>query len=109
MSVKMLCRLWFLPVFVLISLWFSFEGSAIAQDAHKVQPKVQAPQAPQLQAVRSSPFDAPEANDTTFVVDNSPGLDTGCTFRSGGPLIFNIPVTRFVGDVSKLKASGLPR
>lgn len=93
-------RLWFL--FVFISLWLGIKCGAIAQDIHQNQPGVQAPQ---IQAVRSSPFPAPEKNDTTFVVDDSPGLDTGCTFRSGGPLIFSIPVTRFVGDVSKLLAN----
>src|SRR5262245_23433537 len=33
----------------------------------------------------SSPFAPPETNDTTFVTDCGGGLDTGCTFRSGGP------------------------
>ena len=89
-------------LFVLVGLWFIFGGSAVAQDVHPNQPGVQPPR---LQAVRSSPFDAPEKNDTTFVVDDSPGLDTGCTYRSGGPLIFSIPVTRFVGDVPKLLAN----
>lgn len=44
-----------------------------------------------------SPFAAPQADDRTFVVNEGPGLDTGCTYRSGGPLIFNIEVTRYVG------------
>jgi pimeloyl-ACP methyl ester carboxylesterase len=34
-------------------------------------------------------------------------LDTGCTYRSGGPLVFSIPVDRYIGDVQKLKANGL--
>jgi uncharacterized repeat protein (TIGR01451 family) len=55
----------------------------------------------------TSPFAPPKADDTTFVVDCGPGLDTFCTFRDGGPLVFNIPVTRHVGDVQKLKANGL--
>jgi uncharacterized repeat protein (TIGR01451 family) len=55
----------------------------------------------------SSPFAPPKPNDTTFVVDCGPGLDTFCTFRDEGPLVFNIPVTRHVGDVQKLKANGL--
>lgn len=55
----------------------------------------------------SSPFNPPEMNDTTFVVDCGGGLDTGCTFRDGSPLVFNIEVTRVVGDVDKLKANGL--
>lgn len=55
----------------------------------------------------SSPFAAPKDNDTTFVVDCGGGLDTGCTFRGGGPLVFNIKVDRVVGDVQNLKANGL--
>lgn len=57
--------------------------------------------------IGSSPFDPPEENDTTFVVDQGPGLDTGCTFRNGGPLIFNIEIDRVVGDVATLKSNGL--
>lgn len=49
---------------------------------------------------RTSPFSPPEASDTIFIVDDSPGLDTGCTFREGGPLVFDIYVTRFVGAVN---------
>lgn len=46
----------------------------------------------------SSPFPPREATDSLFVVDESPGLDTGCTFRSGGPLVFDIEVDRVLGD-----------
>jgi pimeloyl-ACP methyl ester carboxylesterase len=46
-------------------------------------------------------------NDATFVVDCGGGLDTGCTFRNGSPLVFTVKVTRVVGDVAKLKANGL--
>lgn len=60
----------------------------------------------QPQTVRTSPFEAPPADDSTFVVDDAPKLDTGCTFRSGGPLTFSLPVIRFVGDVDKLLARG---
>ncbi len=60
-----------------------------------------------LQRCPTSPFAPPEPNDTTFVVDCGPGLDTFCTFRNGGPLVFNISVTRHVGDVQKLRANGL--
>jgi triacylglycerol lipase len=34
-----------------------------------------------------------------FVVDGAAGLDTGCTFRSGGPLRFDVEITRWVGPV----------
>lgn len=56
---------------------------------------------------RSSPFDPPKCNDTTFVIDCATKLDTGCTFRSGGPLVFTIKVGRYVGNLQKLKQSGL--
>jgi hypothetical protein len=44
----------------------------------------------------------PQANDTTFVTGagSGSGLRTICTYRSGGPLIFNIDVTRYVGAIS---------
>ncbi len=57
--------------------------------------------------VGDAPAGPPPANDTTFVVDQGAGLDTGCTFRSGGPLVFTIKVGRVVGDVALLKSSGL--
>lgn len=49
---------------------------------------------------RTSPFAPPEKNDTTFIVDDAQGLDTGCSFRSEGPLAFEIEVNRFVGEVN---------
>ena len=58
-------------------------------------------------ALRSSPFEPPEATDTTFVVDEGSGLDTGCSYRNAGPLVFDIEVDRVIGDMDKLKASGL--
>lgn len=45
----------------------------------------------------SSPFSPPDADDTLFIVDSGSGLDTGCTFRSGGPLQIKIPIKRAVG------------
>ena len=44
-----------------------------------------------------SPWPTPTPRDSEFVVDTSPGLDTGCQFRSQGSLKFTIPVTRVVG------------
>jgi hypothetical protein len=57
----------------------------------------------------SSPFAPPKVDDSTFVVDSGGGLDTGCTFRSGGPLVFDIPVNRAftAQDVAELKQKGL--
>ena len=52
---------------------------------------------------RTSPFEPLDKNkseDVQFIVDDASGLDTGCTFRNGGPLNFSVPVTRFVGSVN---------
>jgi pimeloyl-ACP methyl ester carboxylesterase len=35
-----------------------------------------------------------------FTVDTGTGLDTGCTYRNGGPLKFSIEIDRFVGAVN---------
>ena len=50
--------------------------------------------------VGSSPFSPPEEDDTLFVVDQGSGLDTGCTFRSGGPLSIHLLIKRVVGPVT---------
>lgn len=47
----------------------------------------------------SSPFSPPDEEDTLFVVDTGSGLDTGCTYRGGGPLIIKVKVKRVVGAV----------
>jgi triacylglycerol lipase len=49
---------------------------------------------------RTSPFDPPEDNDHSFVTDAAPKLDTGCIYRSSGPIIFNVEITRHVGDLN---------
>lgn len=42
----------------------------------------------------------PAPNDRVFVIDTGPGLDTGCTYRSGGPLVISLPVTRYLGPTT---------
>jgi triacylglycerol lipase len=57
----------------------------------------------------------PKPNDTRFVENAGNGLDTGCTFRPGGPLVISLPVTRVVGangdgsaiSVQAMKNSGV--
>jgi triacylglycerol lipase len=49
---------------------------------------------------RTSLWDPPEASDKNFIIDASPSLDTGCTFRGGGPFTFDIAITRFVGELN---------
>lgn len=47
----------------------------------------------------TSPFTPREEDDGRFVVDQGSGLDTGCTYRSGGPFRIHLLVKRFVGPV----------
>lgn len=51
-------------------------------------------------AAGSSPFEAPPPTDRAFVADQGPLLDTDCLYRSGGPIEFEIEVTRVVGEVN---------
>jgi pimeloyl-ACP methyl ester carboxylesterase len=85
--------------------------SSNLRDPKPEKPGFQAPQkrlgSSASSGCQTSPFTPPQTNDTTFVTDCDTGLDTGCTFRSEGPLVFTIKVNRFVGDVQKLKANGL--
>lgn len=89
-------------------------GTAVAGDPRPGEPGYVdvAPARATLQSlghVGSSPFNPPEQDDATFVVDTGPGLDTGCTFRSGGPLRFEILVDRAfeIADLDRLKQAGL--
>lgn len=45
---------------------------------------------------RSSPIEPRRTTDYRFLKDGDGGLDSGCTFRSGGPLRFTIEVNRVV-------------
>ena len=49
----------------------------------------------------SSPFPAPEASDSLFVIDTHPFLDTPCLFRGDGPMVIEFDVTRVVGPTNK--------
>jgi pimeloyl-ACP methyl ester carboxylesterase len=51
------------------------------------------------QAQRSSPFNPPTATDSIFITDSGSGLDTGCTYRGGGPLVIKVEIDRYVGEV----------
>ncbi len=88
-------------------------GNAVAQDPHPGETGFAMPPMAQMQTAGhygSSPYNPPEPDDSTFVVDRGPGLDTGCTFRSGGPLRFEILVDRAFenpGDLDALKKNGL--
>ena len=46
--------------------------------------------------VGSSPYKPPEGNDRLFVVDTGNKLDTGCIYRSSGPITFTFNVNRVV-------------
>jgi triacylglycerol lipase len=47
-----------------------------------------------------SPFDPIPSSDALFVVDTAPGLDTTCTYRRGGPLLFEIVIDRYMGPTN---------
>lgn len=48
----------------------------------------------------SAEFDPRAAGDQLFVADTGNGLDTGCTFRNGGPLLIKVGVDRFIGKTN---------
>ncbi len=52
---------------------------------------------------RTSPFEPQKESDRNFVTDAGNKLDTGCIYRSSGPIEFDIDVTRYLGP---LKADG---
>lgn len=49
---------------------------------------------------RSSPFEPPAESDVSFVTDAAPRLDTGCLFSSSGPIVFDVEITRHVGELN---------
>lgn len=69
-------------------------------------------------AQTSSPFPPPDEQLGTYVANSGAGLDTGCTFRGGGPLRINVPLPVLVNpkqlnadgtlkDAAKLVANGV--
>lgn len=96
-------------IFIVLALSIVTVGTAAARDVRTPRPllpRTGVAVAPSPH-VGSSPFDPPKANDATFVVDQDSGLDTGCAFRSDGPLRFSIMINRVIGDVDKLRQAGL--
>jgi Chitobiase/beta-hexosaminidase C-terminal domain len=79
-----------------LTLWGPLVPTTAAQDRRQF-----------MEALTSSPFAAPAGNDHTFVINDGAGLDTGCTYRSGGPLSITLPIRRVLGDLVKLKQDGL--
>lgn len=57
------------------------------------------------QAQTTSPFQPPKEKLGTYVINTGPGLDTGCTFRGGGPLLIRLTVPKVVND-TQLNADG---
>ena len=49
---------------------------------------------------RTSEFDPEKEGDTLFVVDDGSGLDTGCSYRTDGPLEIRLRIRRYVGPVN---------
>lgn len=52
----------------------------------------------------SSQFKPPKASDTTFVTNSGRWLDTSCLYRSGGPLLIDVKVTRYIGNKRERQA-----
>lgn len=57
------------------------------------------------QAQTTSPFQPPEEKLGTYVINAGSGLDTGCTYRGGGPLVIRLTVPKVVND-AQLNADG---
>ena len=49
---------------------------------------------------RTSPFEPQKESDRNFVTDAGNKLDTGCIYRSSGPIEFDIDVTRYLGPLN---------
>jgi len=49
-------------------------------------------------AQTTSPFTPPEEKVGTYVVNGGAGLDTGCTYRGGGPLLIKLKIPKVVAD-----------
>jgi triacylglycerol lipase len=78
-----------------------FSSSLAAQDprGHSSQPHANR-FSKATNAAHVGAFDAPpDEDDTVFVTDTGPGLDTDCTYREGGPITIRIPVKRYAGEV----------
>ncbi|MEZ4730510.1 MAG: hypothetical protein R3E79_25575 [Caldilineaceae bacterium] len=82
-------------VVLFIALWWlilTTSPPVLAQDTNLISAIADQADVAAQAPIRTSPFTPPRHTDTTFVMDGGPGLDTECTFRSGGPLIINLPV-----------------
>lgn len=51
-------------------------------------------------STRTSPFAPPTDSDRSFSTDKSPKLDTGCIYRSSGPIVFDITIKRYLGPLN---------
>lgn len=95
-------RSFWLPILAVILLVSPIESMANSQ---KLPPGTDAAEASESSLAkagpRTSPFDPPEATDRNFVTDDAPKLDTGCLFRASGPIVFDIEITRHVGEIPR--------
>ena len=58
-----------------------------------------------VQARTSSPFPPPQEKLGTYVINAGAGLDTGCTYRGGGPLVIRLTLPKVVND-TQLNSDG---
>ncbi len=49
---------------------------------------------------RTSPFNPPTGTDHSFFRDSGPKLDTGCIFRSQGPIFYSVEIERVAGELN---------
>ncbi|AZZ94120.1 hypothetical protein EUZ85_26735 [Hahella sp. KA22] len=73
--------------------------TSFAQEDGDVWPTPNGLLAPSMLLTRSSPFDPPDTD--SFVADDGPGLDTGCTFNTSPehPLMIDVMIDVSVGPV----------
>lgn len=81
-----------LPVLILLIVPMLSAQDSLSQGRHQIATNTHTHSG-------SSPFSPPDEEDTLFIVDSGSGLDTGCTFRGGGPLRIKVKVKRVVGPV----------
>lgn len=90
--------------FVLLMSLMLAAGVASASDRDQPPPLHAKSIAPKNTTSNIAP---PVESDTTFVVNSGSGLDTGCTFRSGGPLVITLKIPRVLSDtIANLVAKG---
>lgn len=92
---------------LLLTLLLGAGRAALAQDPKPSNPsqgEARAASTVRISAaaavLRTSPFDPPDDSDVSFSTDVAPKLDTGCIFRSSGPIVYSVEIKRFLGELN---------